>query len=160
MQPDESPRHRPHTVLHHIPADGLHDRTGQSTGMQRLEAISARTVGSERLWMGETHVAPGTRSADHHHGHSESAIHVLKGHPVFVFMENGAEKSIQTSPGDYIYVPPYLPHREENPSTDEEAVVVLARSTQEAIIVNLESLAWDERATDATPSKETVTGSS
>ncbi len=47
---------------------------------------------------------------------------------------------LETSPGDYIFVPPYVPHREENPSADEEAVVVIARSTQEAIVVNLPSL--------------------
>jgi uncharacterized RmlC-like cupin family protein len=39
-----------------------------------------------------------------------------------------------------VFVPPFTPHREENPSPDEEAVVVIARSTQEAIVVNIESL--------------------
>jgi len=39
-----------------------------------------------------------------------------------------------------VFVPPYTPHREENNSPDEPAVVVLARSTQEAIVVNLPSL--------------------
>ena len=52
----------------------------------------------------------------------------------------GVETRIETSPGDYVYVPPYAPHREENPSADEEAVVVIARSTQEAIVVNLPGL--------------------
>jgi len=46
---------------------------------------------------------------------------------------------LATAPGDYVFVPPFTPHREENP-TDEEAVVVLARSTQEAIVVNLPGL--------------------
>ena len=57
-----------------------------------------------------------------------------------MFLENGAERRIETGPGDYVYVPPFVPHREENPSLDEEAVVVLARSTQEGIVVNLPSL--------------------
>jgi uncharacterized RmlC-like cupin family protein len=57
-----------------------------------------------------------------------------------VFLEAGAERRVQTEPGDYVYVPPYVPHREENPSPDEHAVVVLARSTQEGIVVNLPSL--------------------
>ena len=52
----------------------------------------------------------------------------------------GGETRLETSPGDYVYVPPFVPHREENPSVDEEAVVVIARTTQEAIAVNLESL--------------------
>jgi uncharacterized RmlC-like cupin family protein len=59
---------------------------------------------------------------------------------VFVFLRDGEEVVIQTSPGDYVYVPPFTPHREENRSEEEEAVVVLARSTQEAIVVNLPSL--------------------
>jgi uncharacterized RmlC-like cupin family protein len=50
------------------------------------------------------------------------------------------ERRIRTQPGDYVYVPPFVPHREENPSSDEAAVVVLARSTQEATVVNLTSL--------------------
>ena len=64
----------------------------------------------------------------------------MSGNPVFVFLEDGVERRIETGPGDYVYVPPYVPHREENPSPDEEAVVVLARSTQEGIVVNLPSL--------------------
>jgi len=46
---------------------------------------------------------------------------------------------LQAEPGDYIFVPPFVPHREENPGA-EEAVVIIARSSQEAIVVNLESL--------------------
>jgi len=59
---------------------------------------------------------------------------------VFVFLEDGVETRIETEPGDYVYVPPFVPHREENPSADEEAVVVLARTTQQAIVVNLPAL--------------------
>ncbi len=109
--------------------------------MRRFAAISGRTVGSSALWMGRTHVAPGTRSADHHHGESETAIHVLRGHPVFVFLEDGVERRLETRPGDFVFVPPWTPHREENPHPAEEAVVVIARSTQEAVVVDLPSLA-------------------
>lgn len=126
--------------LRHVHADELTGDTAQTGGMRRLAAISGTTVGSERLWMGRTHVAPGTRSADHHHGESETAIYVVSGHPVFVFLDGDDEVRLTTSPGDYVFVPPYVPHREENPSGDEEAVVVIARSTQEAIVVNLPGL--------------------
>ncbi len=129
--------------LVHIPKAELSVPAGQSSGMQRLEAISGRSAGSSALWMGESHVAAGTRSADHHHGESESAIYVVSGHPEFVFLDDGVERRIRTQPGDYVYVPPFVPHREENPATDEDAVVVLARSTQEAIVVNLPSLAGE-----------------
>jgi uncharacterized RmlC-like cupin family protein len=110
--------------------------------MRRSEAISGRLCGSEAIWMGETLVEPGAASGDHHHGESETAIFVAAGHPAFVFVDpaTGAETRIETAPGDYVFVPPWTPHREENPSPDEPAVVVIARSTQEAIVVNLTGL--------------------
>ncbi len=129
-----------HAPLVRIAADELVSSTAQSPGMHRLEAISGRSVGAEHIWMGRTHVAPGARSADHHHGGSETGIHVVSGHPVFVFLRDGGEVRIETEPGDFVWVPPFTPHREENPDPDNEAVVVIARSTQEAIVVNLPSL--------------------
>lgn len=131
--------------LHHVRAGELDGNTAQSGGMRRLAAISGRRVGSERIWMGQTHVAPATASSDHHHGESETAIHVISGHPEFVFLDDSGdgaprEVRLRTGPGDYVFVPPYVPHREENPDPDEEAVVVIARSTQEAIVVNLPGL--------------------
>jgi uncharacterized RmlC-like cupin family protein len=127
--------------LHHVPAGQLSEDTAQSASMLRREAISGKTVGSSGLWMGQTHMAPATRSSDHHHGATETAIYVVSGHPRFVFLDDGAEVGIETSPGDYVFVPPWVPHREENPSPDTEAVVVIARSSQEAVVVNVGSLA-------------------
>ncbi|MDP9430218.1 MAG: cupin domain-containing protein [Actinomycetota bacterium] len=125
-----------HRPLRHVRAADVSTDTGQTPGMRRTEAVSHRTVGSERVWMGQTAVGPRTASANHHHGDSETAIYVVSGHPVFVFAEDGREVRLTPEPGDYIFVPPFVPHREENP-TDEDAVVVIARSSQEAIVVNL-----------------------
>ena len=134
-----------HQRLHHIVPGALSADTAQTTGMRRVEAISGKTVGSSALWMGHTHVSPATSSDNHHLGQSETAIYVVSGHPVFVFLDEtaGAEKRLETGPGDYVYVPPFVPHREENPNPDSEAVVVIARTTQEAIVVNLPSLRAD-----------------
>jgi uncharacterized RmlC-like cupin family protein len=129
-----------HRRLHQISSSMLSSHTGQTSGMRRLEAISGASVGARDLWMGQTHVAPGLRSANHHHGASETGIYVVSGHPEFVFAEVGGERRLAAGPGDYIYVPPWVPHREENPDPDEEAVVVLARTTQAAIVVNVDSL--------------------
>lgn len=126
--------------VHHIRSAELDSDTAQSEGMRRFAAITGRAVGSEKLWMGETHVEPHTVSANHHHGEAETAIFVRSGHPDFVFRDGEREVRICTSPGDYIFIPPYLPHREENPNPSEPAVVVVARSTQEAIVVNLPEL--------------------
>ena len=128
-----------HAALRHIRGASLSGDTGQTSGMTRLEAISGRSVGSAKVWMGQTHVAPGTSSGDHHHGDTETAIYVVSGRPVFVFGEGGREVRLETEPGDYVFVPPFVPHREENPGAGE-AVVVIARSSQEAVVVNLPSL--------------------
>jgi uncharacterized RmlC-like cupin family protein len=141
-----SPEHSgaPRTRVHHIRADELDAGTAQTPGMRRLAAITGQRVSAEKIWMGQTHVSVRTSSGNHHHGDSETAIYVVSGHPEFVFAEGEGdtvdEVRIKTSPGDYIFVPPFVPHREENPGEDEEAVVVIARSTQEAIVVNLPRL--------------------
>lgn len=60
------------------------------------------------------------------------------------------EVRLRTEPGDHVFVPPSVPHREENPAPPEEAVVVIARSTREAAVVNLPSLhAPDPRSSRA-----------
>jgi uncharacterized RmlC-like cupin family protein len=132
-----------HRPLVQVRGQDLLADTGQTSGMNRREAISGKNTGSEKLWMGQTHVAPGVSSGDHHHGEAETAIYVLTGHPAFVFADGDQEIRLQAEPGDYIFVPPYVPHREEN-SGEEEAVVVIARSSQEGIVVNLTSL-WPDR---------------
>ena len=128
------------TRVHHVRTSDLNSGTAQTTGMQRFAAISGASVGSEKIWMGETHVSPATASDNHHHGESETAIFVRSGHPEFVFHDGVGEVRIATAPGDYVFVPPYVPHREENPDPDNPAVVVIARSTQEAIVVNIPAL--------------------
>ena len=107
--------------------------------MTRLEAISGRTVGAAKLWMGQTHVAAGhqVRRPPPRRGRDRHLRGV--GHPAFVFAEGDEEVRLEAGPGDYIFVPPYVPHREENPGA-EEAVVVIARSSQEGVVVNLPSL--------------------
>lgn len=131
-----------HPALRHIPAAEIDPETAQTEGMQRFAAISNAKAGSRQLWMGQTHVKPGMHSGNHHHGEAETAIYVVSGTPEFVFLdpESGAERRVIAQPGDYLFIPPYLPHREENNQVGSEAVVVIARSTQEAIVVNLPSL--------------------
>lgn len=125
--------------LQRITADQLSDATAQTSGMRRAAAISEGTVGSTAIWMGRTVVEAGCSSGPHHHAHSETAIYVVSGRPVFRFKDGGEEVVLQTEPGDYVFVPPHVPHIEENPH-NEDAVVVIARSTQEALVENLDSL--------------------
>ncbi len=129
-------------MLRIIRGESLSSDTAQTGGMRRSAAISGDLCGARALWMGRTVVPAGTSSGDHHHGDSETGIYVVSGNPVFVFRDpaSGELVRLETGPGDYIWVPPQVPHREENPSLDTEAVVVIARSTQEAIVVNVPEL--------------------
>jgi uncharacterized RmlC-like cupin family protein len=110
--------------------------------MLRSAAISGDLTGAQSLWMGRTELPPGVTSGDHHHGHSETGIYVVAGTPVFVYRDpvTGELVRLQARAGDYVWVPPRVAHREENPSPVETAVVVIARSTQEAIVVNVANL--------------------
>jgi uncharacterized RmlC-like cupin family protein len=125
-----------------IRAGQLSGDTAQTSGMIRSAAISGPLTGSQKLWMGTTVLPPGISSGDHHHGASETGIYVVSGHPAFVFRDpgGGGLTRLETGPGDFVWVPPHVPHREENASPDEQAVVVIARSTQEAIVVNVDAL--------------------
>jgi uncharacterized RmlC-like cupin family protein len=125
-----------------IRADELSPATAQTSGMLRSAAISGQLTGAQSLWMGRSELPPGVRSGDHHHGQSETGIYVVSGSPAFEFRDSasGEVVRLEARPGDYVWVPPHVAHREENPSDDETAVIVVARSTQEAIVVNVPSL--------------------
>jgi uncharacterized RmlC-like cupin family protein len=129
------------TGLRLIKPDELSGATAQTSGMTRWAAISGDLTGAQALWMGRTDLPPGVNSGDHHHGESETGIYVVSGRPVFVFRDSGTGELVrlETAPGDYVWVPPHIAHREENPA-DEPAVLVIARSTQEAIVVNVPGL--------------------
>jgi uncharacterized RmlC-like cupin family protein len=122
------------------PQDATAD-SEQTHGMFRRAGVCESTVGASKIWMGETHMAPGVVSGAHHHGENETSIYVLSGNPVFIYMAGGVEERLETKPGDYVYVPPFVPHIESNELSAEEAVVIVARSSQEAIVENLDSLA-------------------
>jgi len=126
--------------LYHVPSEAGTTSTAQTPGMTRTAALSGDTVGSHAIWMGETRVAPGVSSGPHHHGESETGIYVVSGNPEFIYSEDGHEVRVITKPGDYIYVPPFVHHVESNANSDQEAVVVIARTTQEAIVENLDEL--------------------
>jgi uncharacterized RmlC-like cupin family protein len=126
--------------LYHVPSEECTPATAQTPGMSRMAALSGDTVGSRAIWMGETRVAAGVSSGPHHHGESETGIYIVSGHPEFIYSEDGQQVRLATKPGDYIYVPPFVHHIESNSNSGEEAVVVIARTTQEAIVENLDEL--------------------
>ncbi|PPJ55856.1 hypothetical protein CBER1_07427 [Cercospora berteroae] len=121
-----------------IPSDSLEPVGGQHTtpGMDRSAAINFARVGAQKLWAGTVHIHANAKTGAHHHGHLESVIYVLKGRARMRWGEK-LEFTAEAGPGDFIYVPPYVPHQEINASADEKLECVLMRSDSEAIAVNL-----------------------
>ncbi|MCO5201790.1 MAG: cupin domain-containing protein [Chloroflexi bacterium] len=110
--------------------------TGQTPGMKREAGISASLTGSEGLWMGTAVNAPGASSGAHHHGENESGIYILRGRVRFRWGPK-LENMVDTEPGDFIFVPPYEVHLEENLDPAEEAELLLARNSQDQVVVNV-----------------------
>ena len=111
--------------------------TAQTPGMFRAEGAGAKTVGAEGIWVGHVTVDKGVRSGPHHHGALESVIYVISGHARFRYGDR-LEGVVEAQTGDFVFVPPYLVHQEINASADEAIAMIVARSSQENIVVNVE----------------------
>jgi uncharacterized RmlC-like cupin family protein len=105
--------------------------------MSRAAAINFARVGAQRIWAGTVRIDANAKTGAHHHGPLESVIYILKGRARMRWGER-LEYVAEAGPGDFIYVPPYVPHQEINASTDEALECVLVRSDNEAVVVNLD----------------------
>ncbi len=120
-----------------VRAGELDGNTPQTPGMSRAAAINYAKVGAQKLWAGTVTIHPDAKTGAHHHGALERVIYVLKGKARMRWGER-LEYVAEAGPGDFIYVPPYVPHQEINASPDEALECVLVRSDQEAVVVNLD----------------------
>ena len=120
-----------------IPGNQLDANTAQTPGMNRAAAINFARVGAEQLWAGTVTIHANAKTGAHHHGPLESVIYVVSGRARMRWGE-ALEFTAEAGPGDFIYVPPYVPHQEINASTDETLSCVLVRSDSESVVVNLE----------------------
>ncbi len=111
--------------------------TPQTPGMTRAAAINHATAGANKLWAGTVNIHPNAKTGAHHHGELESVIYVVSGKARMRWGES-LEFYAEAGPGDFIYVPPYVPHQEINANTDEPLHCVLVRSNQEPVVVNLD----------------------
>jgi uncharacterized RmlC-like cupin family protein len=143
-----------------IPSTALDPNTAQTPGMNRMAAITHARTGAEKLWAGTVDIHPNAKTGAHHHGPVESVIYVVRGRARMRWGER-LEFVAEAGPGDFIYVPPYVPHQEINASTDETLACVLVRSGQEPVVVNLdiepvekpEAVAWVDDLHRAPPEK-------
>src|SRR6195256_1703134 len=120
-----------------IPAGSLDTNTAQTPGMNRAAAINFARVGAQKLWAGTVTIHANAKTGAHHHGPLESVIYVVKGRARMRWGEK-LEFVAEAGPGDFIYVPPFVPHQEINASPDEVLECVLVRSDGEAVVVNLD----------------------
>ena len=133
-----------HDGVRVIPGDRLDPNTAQTPGMFRQAAINAARVGAQKIWAGTVAIEPDAKTGVHHHGALESVIYVVSGRARMRWGER-LEYVAEAGPGDFIFVPPYVPHQEINASTDEPLQCVLVRSDNEAVVVNLPDVEAAER---------------
>jgi uncharacterized RmlC-like cupin family protein len=119
-----------------VRAEDLSDNTPQTSGLQRFEAVSAARLGSTELWMGLSVLPAGSKTGVHHHGESETALYILSGVGRW-WVGDRLDAKREARPGDFVFIPPNVVHWEENASDTEPVEMIVARSTQDAIVVNL-----------------------
>jgi uncharacterized RmlC-like cupin family protein len=120
-----------------IPAQSLDTNTPQTPGMSRAAAIDYARVGAQKIWAGTVTIEPDAKTGPHHHGSLESVIYIVRGRARMRWGAN-LEYVAEGGPGDFIYVPPYVPHQEINASVQEPLECVVVRSDNEAVVVNLD----------------------
>jgi uncharacterized RmlC-like cupin family protein len=111
--------------------------------MSRKGAITSGTANSSKLWAGTVDIQPNAKTGAHHHGELESIIYIVKGRARMRWGEH-LEFTATAAAGDFIFVPPFVPHQEINACPDEPLECVLIRSDQEPIVVNLDIDAVEE----------------
>ena len=119
-----------------IKGDRLDPNTAQTPGMFRQAAINAARVGAQKIWAGTVQIEPNAKTGVHHHGALESVIYVVSGRARMRWGEQ-LEFVAEAGPGDFIFVPPYVPHQEINADPAEPLQCVLVRSDNEAVVVNI-----------------------
>ena len=120
-----------------IHSDELDLNTPQTPGMTRAEAISNARVGAQKLWAGTVIVHPGAKTGPHHHGELETVLYIIRGRARMRWGDR-LEFVDEAGPGDFIFVPPYVPHQELNARTDIPVEAVVVRSGQKPIVVSLD----------------------
>src|SRR6478609_6847349 len=119
-----------------VTSDALDLNTPQTPGMNRAAAITHARTGASKLWAGTVTIHPNAKTGAHHHGEVESVIYVVSGKARMRWGDR-LEYVAEAGPGDFIFVPPYVPHQEINADPDNVLECVLVRSDNEAVVVNI-----------------------
>ena len=133
-----------HDGVRVIRGDGLDPAAAQTPGMFRQVAIDHARVGARKIWAGTVSIAPDAKTGVHHHGALESVIFVIRGRARMRWGDR-LDYVAEAGPGDFIFVPPYVPHQEINADPSEPLECVLVRSDNEAVVVNITDVEPVER---------------
>ena len=126
----------PNLEVRVVPPEERDPGTAQTAGgLHRWEALSARKVGAG-LWMGYAVLDPGGQTGVHHHGEAETSIYVLSGTTRW-WVGDRLDEVKEAKAGDFVFIPKNVVHWEQNASDTEPVEMVVVRSTQEAIVVNI-----------------------
>ena len=120
-----------------VHAGELDTNTPQTPGMTRAAAITHARTGASKLWAGTVVVQPDAKTGPHHHGELETVLCIVRGRARMRWGDR-LEFSDEAGPGDFIYVPPYVPHQEINARPDVPCEAVVVRSGQDPVVVNLQ----------------------
>jgi uncharacterized RmlC-like cupin family protein len=120
-----------------ISGEHLDSNTPQTPGMNRAAAINHATAGAHKLWAGTVTIHADAKTGVHHHGELESIIFVVSGQARMRWGDK-LEFVCEAGPGDFIYIPPHVPHQEINACADKALECILVRSDQEPVVVNLD----------------------
>ena len=124
------------TIAPVVTRGGLEDvQTMDSGGAMRVSGVSNKHTPAMRLWYGRVSNAPGFRSVTHHHGEAETGGYVLSGKARIYYGEKFGSY-VDMESGDWVFVPPFMPHVECNMSTTEDLIWLTTR-TPDNIVVNL-----------------------
>src|SRR6202521_30742 len=126
-----------HNGVRVIKGNQLDPNTAQTPGMNRAAAINHARVGAQKIWAGTVSIHANAKTGAHHHGELESVIYVVRGRARMRWGER-LEFTAEAGPGDFISVPPSVPHQEIKASAGEPLECVLVRSDKEAVVINLE----------------------
>jgi uncharacterized RmlC-like cupin family protein len=99
-------------------------------GLPSFVGISAKTTGARGLSMNLVVIPPGAAAEPHTHAGFESAVYVLEGR-VETRYGPGLEQSVIIEAGDFLFIPPHVPHQPINLSATEPARAIVARNDPE-----------------------------
>ena len=123
-----------HDGVRVIPGHTLDPNTAQTPGMDRKAAINFARVGAQKIWAGTVSIQPNAKTGAHHHGELESVIYVVRGKARMRWGDH-LEFMAEAGPGDFIYVPPFVPHQEINASQECSNVSLCAATTKPSWLI-------------------------